>query len=140
MVSNTKLLGTVTRSNTVSSVACSTLIDEGGPYQQGLPEDVAICVLKSVLKALDYLHQNHVVHRQGSLCYMARAEYVTNDCFRDIRARNVLLSSDGHVVLANLGSAGHISCDGRRRKLVGLAGKPAWMAPEVCAQVGPLQP
>jgi len=49
-----------------------------------LPEPVIGYILKQITSAVAYLHINHIIHR-------------------DIKARNVLLTADGQVKLADFG-------------------------------------
>ena len=60
----------------------SNLVKVGNP----LPENVIAYIIKQIANAISCLHKNHVIHR-------------------DIKARNILLTTDGYVKLADFGFA-----------------------------------
>ncbi|XP_052892100.1 neither inactivation nor afterpotential protein C [Anopheles moucheti] len=67
-------------------------------------------ILREVSKALIYLHEHHIVHR-------------------DVRGSNILLSKDGEVKLCDYGLARDTKTTlGKRGTCIG---SPCWMAPEV---------
>ncbi|XP_053121057.1 mitogen-activated protein kinase kinase kinase 14 [Hemicordylus capensis] len=81
-----------------------------------LPEDRALDYLGQVLEGLQYLHIRNVLHG-------------------DVKADNVLLSSDGsHAVLCDFGHAAHLHPDGMGKHLVTgdyVPGTETHLAPEV---------
>lgn len=77
-----------------------------GPFQESL---VAIYI-KQVLKGLEYLHKQGVVHR-------------------DIKGANILTTKDGFVKLADFGVA--MSLTDEKNSSASFVGTPYWMAPEV---------
>ncbi|MFH4974455.1 hypothetical protein AB6A40_001164 [Gnathostoma spinigerum] len=77
---------------------------------RGLTEPQIHCVMKEVLKALIFLHQNYIIHR-------------------DLKAGNVLLTSDARVKLADFGVSA--ICRDSREGRSSFIGTSYWMAPEV---------
>jgi len=71
-------------------------------------------ILQETAKAVKYFHDNMQIHR-------------------DLKAGNILLSSDAKVFLSDFGVAAPLRDDKKRQTFVGT---PCWMAPEVLEQSG----
>ncbi|XP_070577974.1 serine/threonine-protein kinase PAK mbt-like [Ptychodera flava] len=79
-----------------------------------MDEEQVAFVCKSVLKALAFLHEQGVIHR-------------------DIKSDSILLTHDGKVKLSDFGFCAQVSQDMPKRK--SLVGTPYWMAPEVISRL-----
>ncbi|XP_053858778.1 serine/threonine-protein kinase PAK 3-like [Vidua macroura] len=75
-----------------------------------LSEDEMAAISRECLQGLDFLHSNHVIHR-------------------DVKSSNILLRTDGSVKLADSGLFVQLTPEQSRRSSV--AGTSGWMAPEV---------
>ena len=80
--------------------------------ERQLPVEEAVRIAREVLAALGYAHAHGVVHR-------------------DIKPENVLLTEEGHVLVADFGIARSLQADGTNLTQTGMAvGTPAYMSPE----------
>ncbi|KAK4879246.1 hypothetical protein RN001_007392 [Aquatica leii] len=83
-----------------------------------MAEEHISLIIKEVVKALNYLHENNVMHR-------------------DIKGSNVLLTSDGDVKLVDFGLSRVLKSP--LGKTYSCLGSPDWMAPEVINMHGNLE-
>eukprot|EP00189_Rhodosorus_marinus_P007572 CAMPEP_0184752620 /NCGR_PEP_ID=MMETSP0315-20130426/43670_1 /TAXON_ID=101924 /ORGANISM="Rhodosorus marinus, Strain UTEX LB 2760" /LENGTH=863 /DNA_ID=CAMNT_0027231961 /DNA_START=514 /DNA_END=3105 /DNA_ORIENTATION=+ len=82
----------------------------------GMPEPLTQYLLFETVKALDYFHKHGQIHR-------------------DVKAANILLTSQGQVMLSDYGVMGWMVEGGVERKAAQtVVGSPNWMAPEVLEQ------
>ncbi|KAK7853251.1 serine/threonine-protein kinase svka [Quercus suber] len=114
--------------------------------QSGPPlDEISIaCILRDLLHAIEYLHNEGKIHRdikgppldEISIACILRdllhaIEYLHNEgkIHRDIKAANILLTENGDVKVADFGVSAQLTRTISRRKT--FVGTPFWMAPEV---------
>ncbi|KAG9102901.1 hypothetical protein FRC07_010128, partial [Ceratobasidium sp. 392] len=78
-----------------------------------IEERYTAVIMREVLQALGFLHRNNVIHRD----------------LKDLSAANVLISSDGRVMLCDFGVSALLATPHSKRST--FVGTPQWMAPEV---------
>ncbi|PYH93477.1 putative Ste20-like serine/threonine protein kinase [Aspergillus ellipticus CBS 707.79] len=93
-----------------SGGSCSDLMRPGI-----IPEEYIMIIIKELLRGLDYLHSDKKLHR-------------------DVKAANILLTSNGQVKLADFGVSSQLSATMTKKNT--FVGTPFWMAPEVIKQSG----
>ncbi|GAM18929.1 hypothetical protein SAMD00019534_021040 [Acytostelium subglobosum LB1] len=85
-------------------------------FPKGMPEVMAITVLKYSLRGLAALHSHNRIHR-------------------DFKSDNILIGSDGQIEVADFGVTAIVgkASDNFRKTVVGT---PCWMAPEIITEKG----
>ncbi|KAF5291882.1 hypothetical protein FQA39_LY14219 [Lamprigera yunnana] len=87
-------------------------------FNRRMAEEHISLILKEVVKALNYLHENNIMHR-------------------DIKGSNVLLTSEGDIKLVDFGLSRVLKSP--QGKTYSCLGSPNWMAPEVINMHGNLE-
>lgn len=77
-----------------------------------MDELVVAYILRETLQVLEFLHKNHIIHR-------------------DIKGHNILITDNGSIKLIDFGVSGHLYSTMDKKKTS--VGTPYWMAPEVIA-------
>ncbi|KAK6513994.1 Serine/threonine-protein kinase 25 [Arthrobotrys conoides] len=91
--------------------SCAELISRSHtPSRSYSDEGTCKIILRETLKALVYIHENHLIHR-------------------DLKAANILLSSTGEVKLADFGVSARVEEHMPSKNT--FVGTPLWMAPEI---------
>ena len=78
-----------------------------------IPERIINYIIREILRAVDYLHKNHRIHR-------------------DLKSDNILLDFNGDIKLGDMGFG--VQLTEERSQRVTLAGTPCWIAPEIILQ------
>ena len=88
---------------------CLTEMLEGGVYKN-FDEKIVRFLIHESLKALDYLHKKHIIHR-------------------DIKSDNIMLTTKGEIKLGDFGYAAQLTKERKKRR--SKVGTTCWMAPEI---------
>lgn len=95
----------------VSGGSIASIINKYGHLEESMIRNYA----KQILYAINYLHENNIVHR-------------------DIKGANILIDTDGLAKLADFGCSKIIELKSSTSGIDSLLGTPFWMAPEVMSQ------
>lgn len=79
---------------------------------QGFEECIVAYIIRETAKALKYLHDSNLLHR-------------------DVKAGNILVDADANIRLADLGVARVLEGTVKKQEARTFVGTPCWMAPEV---------
>jgi len=88
---------------------CLTELLEAGIYKE-FNEDIVRFLIFESLKAINYLHKKHIIHR-------------------DIKSDNIMLTTTGGVKLGDFGYAAQLTKERKKRR--SKVGTTCWMAPEI---------
>jgi serine/threonine protein kinase len=86
----------------------------GDNVETGLALAVVKWILKETLRALHYLHEQNMIHR-------------------DIKAENILLDKEWNVKVTDFWKSSNLDGE-KKKKVMTFVGSPNWMAPEVIEQ------
>lgn len=79
-------------------------------YNEFVPEEIILYILREILQGLCYMHKNFVIHR-------------------DIKSENIFLSFEGEIKIGDFGSVAQLTQERDLRNT--LVGTPFYLAPEI---------
>ena len=110
-------------------------------FPDGFSEPVVATILKEVLRAIIYMHENHMIHK----CVRVSDDFLqrrncrnSSDCiFSDIRADNILMDFTGEIRVTGLRQMVSLAQHGTYVASVfsRVGDNIEWAAPELMAQV-----